>query len=187
MSILQLPLPPRAHIVLNYIGGMGYYALLVTWMLTILLVCWGGLQYVVSDGVLLYDTPVTTIATDGSTPVATVPGVVSGVIALVAAISTIGFVIVLPYFIGLFCGHGTRWLISQTNLPPTLSTQHRVKQIHTACLFVIVIIALYHPGAAATQNLPFFIASGACLTAACLFFVQYKLAALWKVPQHSVF
>lgn len=186
MSIFK-QLHPRKQLAVNYIGGIGYYALHISWMVLIFSVYLFAMQYVVSGGSVLDYTPPHTSSPPSGSGGLHVSGFVSWTVTLIAGVAALLFVVVLPYFIGQLSRHLPIVILEQTNWRITSTTVLYVKQAMVGCVFVFAIAALYRPYADPTQNVPFFIVSGSCLVAMISFWLQHIIAALWKVPQRSIF
>lgn len=186
MSVLTKNFPPAKQLIANYIGGIGYYALHFSWMLLLLFVILGAMQYIVSPGEPLRSTPAMTATPDAAIGIQ-LPRLISVPLLAVTIISVVLFIIALPYIIGRASRRLPLWILAQTSWKPGAQSVYRTKQSLVGCLAIIAIIFLYYPGGAPAQNMSFFIVVASCLFAALSFWLQYMLTVLWKIPQRSVF
>mgnify|MGYP003612143072 CR=1 FL=1 len=181
-------LPLWRFLVTNYIGGLGYYAWHVAWMLSVLLVCLRAMQFMLIDnGIILY-TPAQTVKTAGThaaTPLAV--QLLAGAFALLLSIGLCVFVICLPYWIGYASRDLPRWCLRHTSLTISARTIYRTKLVGVAAVLVAAIVLLYYPGASFVANIGFFVVVAACCGAFVCFWVQYLCQTLWKLPERRVF
>lgn len=188
MSILT-KLPPLRQIAANYIGGIGYYALHFAWILLVFTISLDILQYVVPTGQPLHDVLLgaapSSTTNDGamSLPLA----LVSWLLATLLILAAILFTVLLPYLIGYTSRRIPLWILDQTSWQHSLITIHRIKQCFTLIIACCAVLALYEPGAPAPQNIAFFTVIGLCVAASTAFLLQHTVAALWKLPQRSIY
>lgn len=186
MSIFAKRLPLRA-IVVNYIGGIGYYSLHFAWILLAFMVFIGVLQYVIPEGRPILQ-PSGEIV--GATEVGvTFPfaNILSWLFVLIFGAATLFLVATLPYWIGYVSRTIPLWILDQTSWNKSLGNIYRAKQCLAFLVACCAIIILFKPGVPALQNIEFFTVIGFCAIAALCFWIQYTIAALWKLPQRSVY
>lgn len=179
-------LPPARVMIVNFIGGIGYYGLHFAWVLTLFLLSFSVLQYVVLNGeAVMYNAAPVSGPIVGSTGVAAEwLGVVVSVVSFaVVAI----FLTLLPYWLGYVSRGIPRWILQQTAWKPTLRSVHLTKQACVAIVFFAALISLYSPQSAPLTNVPFLITLGACAISSLSFAVQYKIAAFMKLHERSVY
>lgn len=184
MKIMR-KLPARRVLLVNYIGGVGYYAFHFAWTLSVFLASLSVMQYIVFGGqpVLYVPGPVT----DSSTAVVPAPewlGVIAGALAGVVLLV---FLTLLPYWLGYVSKGVPRWVLRQTSWKCTLSSLHAVKQVGVLIVFAAALVAFYVPKADYSTNIPFLIVLSACLVSSCAFALQYKIAAFMKLHERSVY
>lgn len=179
--------PPLRTIVVNYIGGIGYYFLHFAWILLAFMVFIGVLQYVIPEG-----RP--TLPPSGEIVGATEAGVtfpfaniLSWLFVLIFGAATLFLVVTLPYWIGYVSRTIPLWILDQTSWNKSLVNIYRAKQCLVFLVACCAIIILFSPGVPALQNIEFFTVIGFCAIAALCFWIQYTIAALWKLPQRSVY
>lgn len=179
-------LPSARVMIVNFIGGMGYYGLHFAWVLTLFLLSFSVLQYVVLNGeaVMYNATPVTGPIVGSTGATAEWLGVVVSAVSFVVVAV---FLTLLPYWLGYVSRGIPRWILRQTIWKPTLQSVHLTKQACVAIVFFASLISLYSPQSAPLTNVPFLITLGACAISSLSFVVQYKIAAFMKLHERSVY
>ena len=190
MSVIQRSsrFPSWRTMLANYIGGLGYYAWHMAWMVVTLLVFLRGLQFLLFKGQTLLYVPAQTAQYDAP-PAST--GLLSelllSILTAVLVLAVVVFVVCLPYWIGYMSRSLPRWCLAQTSWKLIPRNLYRTKLIATAAVFVCAVPVLYYPGAAAHANIGFFFVSVLCLVAFICFWLQYLCTTLWKIPERHRF
>lgn len=146
------------------------------------------LQYVIVETAYVEQSPpvVSYEATaPGDDPGSIVRGII-WVMTIALSFALIVFVVLLPYFIGLFSRGVPRIVIKQTNYSLTSRSLFWTKQLLVSALFVVALMAFARPGVSAEGNIEFLTISIGCVVAWSCFGVQYKLATLWKIPERHI-
>lgn len=185
MSV-KINLPPKRYILVNYFGGLGYYALHFAWIFVMFMALVRILQYVILRGEpILYapsQTTPTTIQTTGGMDV-----FVSWLITIAAGSVVAVFITLLPYWLGYISRTIPRWILDQTSWHVNLTSIHRTKQSLVLLITLLSLPTLYHADTSAQANLPFFIVFGSCIFASLCFAVQHKTAASMHIHERSVY
>lgn len=185
MSRMYKLLPARVMFV-NYIGGIGYYCLHFAWILTLFLLSFSVLQYVVLNGeFVMYNTGPAggqIVAPNGTST-----HLLGLLVSAASFLAVVIFLTLLPYWLGYISRGIPRWILKQTSWKPTLQHLHLTKQACVAVVFFAALISLYSPQSAPLTNVPFLITLGACVISSLSFVVQYKMAAFMKLHERSVY
>ncbi|NLA42938.1 hypothetical protein GX865_02145 [Candidatus Saccharibacteria bacterium] len=170
-------------VITNYIGGLGYYALLFGWALLFLLLFMEISKYVLHEGITFE--ALSKEASNGAKTSSTrLPlGAIISII-LVAAVNIL--VIIFPYFLGKYMKNFFAWLVDSSGLSFTLGSLIKVKIITSALLSLITVIGIFSFNQDAIYNLPSYIIYGCVALSVLLFSIQHGLARLWKLSYDDI-
>lgn len=185
---LYKKLPPKKQLIANYVGGLGYYMFHVAWMIIFFLVCVEVIKAFVGTGYYYYAPSVATPSLDVSTVASAmwslqlVVWIFNSIIVLALCV----FVVLLPYWIGRISRAIPLSVLRQTRWRITLKSVLITKQLLVLLVFCTGFVALYTPSQLTTESASAFMSVVLlCTAASLLFWLQYMLTALWKIPQRS--
>ena len=170
---------------MNYIGGLGYYALVFGWAVLALLMVAAVSQFVIAEG-QSFDTwrgatsqPAVNEAGGGS------PWLLVVAAPLITAL--IACVVALPYFVGKVASRFTRWCIYTAMVKETPAVLLKVKLGLALLLGVVTIVGVFgFYQSFSTNIISYFIFACVAVSLVC-FFVQHSLALVYKAAYDDIF
>lgn len=177
---------PKRRILVNYIGGLGYYCWYFAVLLILLQLTLQAMRYLVVSSPPMYDQPML------STSSSDVMGVGEmSVLSTVLSVLFIGLacvmVLTMPYYVGWLSRRVPRWVISQTNNNVTVASLHNTRQI--ACIVTILVATalLFAPREDSLVNALYLTILVTLLGAMSCFWLQQKIATRWQIPERHLF
>ena len=187
MSKIHTYFPTRTVIV-NYIGGLGYYMFHLAWLLTVFLVLMKLMQYIVLEGARpVHDAPLTGLAANQPDDQSQIGWFIALAIGWFLSILLVILLVLLPYLIAYLSRRIPRVLLRHTSLDTSRRSIYLEKLLLVSAVFVGSTLLLYTPSSTYHSNTGFFITVGASIFALLFFSIQYKLTTLWHIPERSVY
>lgn len=177
---------PKRRLVVNYIGGLGYYGWLIAWLLVVAQLGVQAAQFLLPpSSSQVQDVPMTSDAPQASS----LPEV--GVVWNLAAVLLIGVaiicVLVMPYYVGWLTKKLPRWVVKQTDYSLSLHVLYCVKLIGCGVTILISTALLFAPYESGLTNALYVTTLAILFASLVCFWLQYKIATLWHIPERDVF
>jgi len=172
-------------IIVNYIGGIGYYSFLVAFILWLASLISKMQHFLVSPGVRqLSDTPPPDIAYQIGTGSSNGALVVFSYVLILLVVILVG---ALPYYIGKSLSKGVRKVLYMTGKSATIKSIYGTKLLINTIFVGVVIVTCYDFTSTATDNIYTVLIMALCLFSIVTFFVQNVVAHLWKTNVDSIY
>ncbi|MGO3701792.1 MAG: hypothetical protein ACTJG2_01195 [Candidatus Saccharimonadales bacterium] len=158
----------------NYLGGLGYYALLFGWALMLLLFLLRISQFVMQDGYVIEVLP--DVATNHSTvsPEASVSWGLLLTIPLIAALFAV--VVAVPYILGRYASRLSRRCIRLLLLAHTKTSLLKVKIGGAVLLFILTTIGVFGFYQEVGANIASYLIYACAVVAVVFFALQHVLS-----------
>lgn len=170
----------------NYLGGLGYYSLLVAFALWIAGLVAKIEQYVVGSGSRQL-TDAASSADVYSTATAAPASWLAALFSFLLLVLTVCVLLALPYYVGKFMSKAIRRLLFMTGSTAEVQAMHRMK-VWVAMVFVgVIILTCYKFTHSATENIYALLLVGLAFTSVIWFILQNTAVKLWKLKNQNVY
>jgi Ni,Fe-hydrogenase I cytochrome b subunit len=170
----------------NYLGGLGYYSLLVAFALWIAGLVAKIEQYVVGSGSRQL-TDAASSADVYSTATAAPASWLAALFSFLLLVLTVCVLLALPYYVGKFMSKAIRRLLFMTGSTAEVQAMHRMK-VWVAMVFVgVIILTCYKFTHSATENIYALLLVGLAFTSVIWFILQNTAVKLWKLKKQDVY
>lgn len=168
----------------NYVGGLGYYALLFGAAILLVLFAMSISQFVIVEGTVVEPT-----LSENAAPAPEETG--GSVWLTLASLPFIALVIVmvavLPYGLGKYTQRAAKWVVKNSPLDETVGSLLKVKLTAAALLVLLATIGVFGFYRDAQYNVPSYIIYTSGVLATAFFLGQFALASYRKFAYRDIF